>query len=457
MDTRFFWVFLLLAFTGALFMYIPGGLALQKLLICALAGFCILKRNGKLYVPSWLRPYLYILVALVCFSFLSAYNYFGSVAAAILVSQKYILLLVSFFIAGYFAQDVLLTGNLRKIRKAVLFLTISQLCFVLLKFSILGRIDEGFLIGSMHHNAGQLGFLFPALMLPVVVFLFGSGKITPTTILLLTALFLFSLLNEKRAIFYLGGPILIFSFVVCQQRLLSVALVTRLASMIILVTLLISVFAPQIDSLSGREANGRIDGKGLVYLANYAREYLTMDYGGPLQAEEAMAAQDTRVQVGRFIVIARGFDFMLESQPSNLWIGHGLGFITASKYLNAPDIMFKELGFRGAINGAILMFIEGGIVGVSLMSMLLFGPLIRLIWAWRNAKHFGELAVECRKWTAICLSLLGICMFDFFLYSNILFTTLPMPLLFFFILFAIPDRSWLVKFNTHRMNGRHSE
>ena len=434
-----FWGSLVVAFAGIFFMSFPGGMFAQKILLCLLSLICLIFKRGRIYVPAWLRSYLYILIFLTFFSFFSAFSSFGSIVSALLVSQKFLMLLVSFILASYVAKIFSEKKNINKIRITIYFLIFSQFGFALLKLLILGKIDEGFLIGSMHHNAGQLGFLFPALMIPIIVFLFANNRPTIISLILIITVILFAIINEKRAIFFLGIPIIVLSFYACQRRTLSLLGVARLAVVVLPIFLILAFSTSQVGSLSGKEAAGKIAGSGPSFLLNYAIEYLTMDYGGALQADESLSAEDANVQVGRLIVISKSIDYMRAQSLNELFFGNGMGFITPSEYINPPDIMYKKLGFRGAISGAAQMFIEGGLVGLVFMSLLLIGPLVRTLLLIKRSKRNTYESAKYRKLCAICLLLLAICIFDFFLYSTTLLTTFPLPLLFFFILFALPN------------------
>ena len=201
---------------------------------------------------------------------------------------------------------------------------------------------------------------------------------------------------------------------------------------------MLSFASNKIGSLSGTEAALSIASENrITYLYSYAIEYLTMDYGGPLQGSELDALSDTNVQIGRAIVWVKGINLMFFSDTFNQLFGYGFGYITPSEYINASDTLFSRLGFRGAISSAMEVFIEGGMVGLTLCSYLLIAPFFSLVSKRRLIrKEVGKGSLEYKN-TSILIIILSIFIFDFYFYSNILLSTLPMPLLLFITLYTI--------------------
>jgi len=431
------WCYIFIAFFGVIFALLPAGALIQKFVFAILVLYGWVQQKRKIYVPKGMKACFFTLVLLSCYSFLSSYWLHKSLVVALLVTQKYLFLLLCSIAACQICHALSVQRNQIFFQRIVIFLISTQFLFVVVKFLVLGKIDEGFLIGSMNHNAGQLGFLFPALMLPVVFFLFYPKRflLTVVTVLLL---FVFGVLNEKRSVFYLGLPIIFGCLYVLRPNNINLSSVLK-SFVILLVTLGMLIFsADKIGSLSGNEgALAGVSKNQIDYLFSYAIEYLTMDYGGALQGDEKIAIFDNNVQVGRFIVWVKGFDLMFSSDVINQLFGYGFGYITPSEYINDADIMFAKLGYRGAISGALEIFIEAGVVGLTLLSFLFLSPFAHLLRKRRAIKK--AISSDSFEYKITSLLVIGFLVFvyDFYLYSNILFSTLPLPLLFFMMLYTI--------------------
>ena len=431
------WSFILVSFFGVIFAFLPAGALIQKIVFAVVLLYIAGQQRFKIYFPKGIKSYFGVLTLLAMYSFISSYWLFGSLVIALLVAQKYIFLLFCLIAACQICSVIKAQKNQIFLKRIVKFLIASQFIFVLIKFFILGKIDEGFLIGSMHHSAGQLGFLFPALMIPVVCILFYPRRLWLTLglILLLVG---FGVLNEKRSIIYLGIPIIFSCIYALSSKNLSLSSILK-GSLLLMITIgMLSFASNKIGSLSGTEAALSIASENrITYLYSYAIEYLTMDYGGPLQGSELDALSDTNVQIGRAIVWVKGTNFMFSSDTFNQLFGYGFGYITPSEYINASDTLFSRLGFRGAISSAMEVFIEGGMVGLTLCSYLLIAPFFSLVRKRRRIrKEVGKGSSEYKN-TSILIIILLIFIFDFYFYSNILLSTLPMPLLLFIMIYTI--------------------
>ncbi len=433
----YIWTYLFLAFFGIGFLALPGGAMLQKISISALCILILLAQGLKIKLPHGLKKYFLILIILTIFSAISSLVYSNSIMFMILVTQKYLFLIVS-FIAASQIFSILKNKNFKTLDKIIVTLVITQFIFVILKFSILGEIQEGFLIGSMSHNAGQLGFLFPAIMIPIVLLRFFNKNIK-LAIILITMLILFAILNEKRAIFYLGPLIIFFSLISFLTIKLSLSNLLKSSAVFLLGLFFLSYFTSNIDSLSGEEGSIETSGNQIEYLIDYGIAYLTMDYGGDLQSDYAQAIFDRNTQLGRVILWIRGLDLYFSSNIYYQIFGHGFGYITPSEYINPKDIIFQKLGFRGAISGALMNIIEGGLISFTLYSFLVLMPLTHLYKRYQDTK--SNLNRSSIKRIKILTIVQFVFIFDFFFYSTILFSTSPLPLLYFIQLFFIymPD------------------
>jgi hypothetical protein len=412
------------SFGGGAFLFHPLGAVIYKAIIIGLCcATLFFVRHVRLNRENAVMSIL--LAFNMFYFFIISLSYSGSIIDAVLIIQPYIILFILFLA---FAQVDFSGLRIDKISDLVAFLIILQFIMAIIKFSILGRVDEGFLIGTMSHNAGQLSFLFPAIFIPVVIFLFRK-KIVLASIFVIV-LFLFSILNEKRSIIYLGPIILSFSvFAVSSHRL---SLKSAFAAIIFLIAAgwMALKFSSVIPSLSGSEGNIDAD-QGLEYLITYAIEYVFADYGGALQAAEELAAIDGNVQLGRFTLWFRILEVFQREDVFTIFFGYGGGFITPSAWVNSDDIMFDKLGFRGAVSGAGLSLLEGGLFGL-LLNALLFLTLFYEI-----NKNFKVIrSPECMRLNRILLVIFFVFLYDYLFYSIVLFRTQPMPVLFIGAYFA---------------------
>ncbi len=431
------WSYIFISFFGVVFALLPAGALIQKFVFATLLLYVLVQQNFKIHFPKGVKPYFFSLILLSSYSFLSSYWLHESLVVAFLVAQKYLFLILCLIVACQICYALSVQRNQIFLKRIVIFLISTQVFFVIVKFLILGKIDEGFLIGSMHHNAGQLGFLFPALMLPVIFFLFYPERFLLTLALVLLLL-AFGVLNEKRSVFYLGLPIILGCLYALRSRNIKLSDTLKLFVILSFSLGLLAFFSNKIGSLSGTEGAVKIVSENRIgFLFSYAIEYLTMDYDGILQGSESLAVFDTNVQVGRFIVWVKGLDLMFSSHILNQLFGYGFGYITPSEYINEADTMFSKLGFRGAISSALEIYIEAGVVGLTILSYLFLSPFVHLL-SKRSAlkKKIGKDSLEY-KTTSLLIIGLFVFAFDFYFYSNILFSTLPLPLLFFMILCTI--------------------
>jgi hypothetical protein len=420
-----------------IFALLPVGALVQKFVFAILLLYVLVQQNLKIYFPKGLKAYFFALILLSSYSFISSYWLHESLVVAFLVAQKYLFLILCFIVACQICYALSVQRNQIFLKRIVIFLVSTQFVFVVVKFLILGKIDEGFLIGSMHHNARQLGFLFPALMLPIIFFLFYPEKFLLTLALVLLLL-VFGVLNEKRSVFYLGLPIIFGCLYALRSKNIKLSDMLKLFGIVLFSLGLLSFFSDKIGSLSGTEGAVKIVSENRIgFLFSYAIEYLTMDYDSILQGSESLAIFDTNVQVGRFIVWVKGLDLMFSSNILNQLFGYGFGYITPSEYINEADTMFSKLGFRGAISSALEIYIEAGIIGLTLLSYLFLSPFVHLFRKRRAIKkEIGKDSLEYKTTSLLIIGLL-VFVFDFYLYSNILFSTLPLPLLFFMMLYTI--------------------
>lgn len=421
-----FYSILILAFSGGVFLWSPAGAIIYKisiLLVCAMA--FLVRPNYRF--PKKFLPMMAVLLLNFLYSFLGGGLASGDMLGALFVSQFYFILFILFVvIAGI---DV----NFRETKRLKFFLVsliVVQFVFAVIKWFILGKIDEGFLIGTMSHNAGQLSFLFPAVFIPIVFFIYYN-KNPVVGLLLVGVLFVFSVLNEKRSIVFLGPLICLASYFSISENKISFrgGLNTLFLGVVFVGASL--VFSSFIPSLSGAEGNIKADGR-LDYLFTYASEYLFADYGGALQGAEEVAAFNDNVQLGRMILWLAILDKLANADILTLLFGHGAGYITPSSWVNSADVMFDRLGYRGAVSGAGIALVEGGLVGFFLNISIFF---VFYFEVFVNSRRLINPQLRALNRIVFVASL--VFLYDYFLYSIVLFRTFPMPVIFLFSYFSL--------------------
>ena len=420
--------FVILVFSGALFDLLPFGVPIQKMAIILYMMINIIVRgNNKFPVDAIKLIYPYLLY--LCYAFISAYSVSGSflyVASALqplCIGVVFYIYLLSCHINNFKLKDLYHT---------LLLIVITQIVFAFIKLLTHG-IDEKVLIGSMSNVAGQIGFLFPAIAVPLIFF-FMKNKSQFYFFMIIIGLFSFGIINEKRSVVFLM-PLIVWGSIQANSQILikSYQIVNCLKLLFIIIFILLSVvigasFIPSlnIDNRYGGSVN-------LVQLVQYAYDYLTMDYGDSLQGSYADAGLNQNIQVGRITLLLSIVQWISNSNWFVMLFGIGFGVATPSDWLGGNvDPLFSILGTRGAISGACLSLIETGIFGFGLF-VLFFNKIHNRIWY--LIKDAGD--HHLKRWYKMVAVAFYIFVYDFFFYSTTLFRVLPMPVIFFAIIFTL--------------------
>jgi len=415
------------AFLGVVFGVLPSGIAVQKATIL-LFGLAILFAQLDVPLPrkaiSLVVPYLLYIVLAICSALANSDSIIYMMAA------------VQPLLLGPMVYAVAVTSRidqrgLERLRVGFLLLCIVQIAFVLLKLGVHG-IDEKVLIGSMSHSAGQLGFLFPAIAVPILMFLVNPRN-RWQIYALLVGMFAFGIINEKRSVVFLL-PVVLFAAALAnrpesgpQRKRASFWLGTALMAVAGFVLGLRAI--PSLNPDAGYSG-----GVSPAFAINYAIEYLTMDYGGSLQGNFENAATDINIQVGRVIVVLEIVRWLSQADWITMLFGAGFGIATPSEFLgDQRDPLFQLIGTRGAISGAGLAVLETGLIGLGLFFVFFFGMLSL---AWRSARQART--DTARRWFRTVMVLMAVFLYDFFFYSTTLLRTLPMPVLIFAIAASLP-------------------
>tara|TARA_B100001027_G_C16261843_1_gene329864 strand:+ start:928 stop:2277 length:1350 start_codon:yes stop_codon:yes gene_type:complete len=422
---------ILISFSGAFLLSLPAGSIIQKLPIILLAIFLMFQKSFYIY-KEYLSLFLLLLFFYV-YAIGSNINFSSSLVQALIITAPYLTLFCLFLIMSKIDFNHINVVNLKKIFLIIFFI---QILFAFIKLGILGRVDEGFLIGTMSHNAGQLSFLFPALCIPIFVFMYAKKNIFFCIFLILLAL-LFGFINEKRSIIYLGPVIILFSFLMNSAYRIKLRDMAGSGFVFIIFGFLLLQFSSLIPSLSGSGQLNRgqaLEQVGqLTYLFTYAYEYLFADFDSALQDTFENAIFNQNVQLGRLTLLIRSWELFLSSDFTTQLLGGGFGSYSYNEWtFSNQDRFFEENLFRGAFSGLLIILLEVGYVGL-IFHLLIFYSLIKKIRF--NTKNIRT--DSYKRWSRICYVFLFIFAYDFFFYSTVLFRTLPMPFIFILIYMSL--------------------
>jgi hypothetical protein len=420
---------LLVAFGGVFFAVLPAGAAVQKatILACVLLTLVLQFRNR---FSRQALSLIFLFIAYLVLAFYSAYTSTDSILYTLAAMQP---LLLGLLLYLAFVSVSLDAKRLQTLQLFVIATVAVQIFFACIKLVTHG-VDEKVLIGTMSHAAGQLGFMIPAIAVPLLMFM-----LTPRNRLLIYALvagmFAFGVINEKRSIVFLL-PIVIFASLLANRPPREAGARRRGPSFVVVAAVIVAgVFIglrtiPSLNLFSSY-SSGDVS---LAFAFEYAKTYVMMDYGGPLQASYAVALSDENVQVGRVILLLHIGNWLYHADPMTFWFGAGFGAATPSEWIDGgSDPLFELVGSRGAISGAGLALVETGVVGLSLISGFFIWLLVSTIRDYRASK-----SLLARRWYRTVFILFGVFWYDFFFYSTVLLRTMPLPVIFFAIVASIP-------------------
>jgi hypothetical protein len=305
----------------------------------------------------------------------------------------------------------------------------------------------------MSNTAGQLGFLFPAIAIPVIIYLYNN-KNQPQMWFIILSLIGFGIINEKRSIVYLI-PIVIYASLLANHSLESEVRITKVSAKIILtlplVLLSVLMGISFIPSLNVDSSYG--GGVNIFYAFAYAIDYLIMDYGDSLQGTYNAAFYDKGIQVGRLTLLLSILEFISNAHWTIQLFGVGFGVATPSEWLGEnDDALFKIIGTRGAISGAGLALVETGLIGLIIL-VYFFYTLHRAIR--RSINNSSNL--KFLRWCKTLNVIFFVFIYDFFFYSTVLLRTLPMPIIFFTAIATlsyINSRNSLLKSSEHELHSQ---
>jgi hypothetical protein len=451
MKNIFITVIAIIAFTGAFFEIFHGGGVLQELLIAVLA-FTMVTMKKQITISRQGLAIVWPFISYTLIATLSALTYSNSVFYTLAAIHSLLFCLIIYFWMSNLCLD---DNRLKALRKLVYFIAFSQFVFVLIKFAVHG-IDEKFLIGTMSNAAGQLGFLFPAVIIPLLIFMRRSDNIF-ISYALVAAMFLFGIINEKRVVVFSFPLIILASLVVDLEGSFLRSRDFR-GNLLIGVLLGLTGFIigiHMIPSLNPEEVFGGPISLSHVY--KYTIEYSTMDFGGTLQGSYEEAVNNTKIQVGRITLWRSIIEWLSLVDTKTVLFGTGFGSATPSIWLTEDsDLLFGIIGTRGSISAGGLALIETGIVGFLAIGYWFVHIFWKLIIIYRQAH-----SLTARRWFRLIMLVHFIFCFDFFYYSTSLLRTFPMPLIFFGFITSIfivksKDKDFLLDETLKSFSTSHS-
>jgi hypothetical protein len=176
----------------------------------------------------------------------------------------------------------------------------------------------------------------------------------------------------------------------------------------------------------------------LSYLLYYSKDYLIRGYSHPLNLSAQTVESNTNIQLGRLQLIYQTFIYKIKQNPIEIALGSGPSSVSASYILgpNREDILFERTALRGPSSSIVKIVLELGFLGGACMLFWFALVGLKLVQCIKN----NDLKPK-RKFLILCLvGLHGTLVFDFFVYSQVIWTQgVLIPL--YFILLAELYRS----------------
>lgn len=337
--------------------------------------------------------------------------------ASFLESLFYVRFLVVplFFLVG--VLNVQLDGSAsRRLLLLIIGLLLLQLPFFAYKWIVIG-IEEKHWIGALSHTAGQLGLIFPMLVLSMLLPLYLAVGRWP--IVLVVAYSLLPVINEKRAVVVMV-PFLIAASVLAYARLsqrycesgieiprISVGKLVALIVVCLIVWISSVKLIPSLQCTDNEPC--------AVQVIKYGQNYLLRDYLSPMNLSETSKDQNTNIQLGRLTLLKESFATLADTSWGTLVFGLGGGAINPSPNLgpDRADIMYKKFGIRGTYSFGLMLLWEGGIAAVIAAA----GFFVLLSWALYQQLERGRTRASILFGSGVIL-MLAVLAFDFFVYST---------------------------------------
>jgi hypothetical protein len=427
-NINIYLVIIILIHIGAFFNLMPFGDAIQKITVVCILAIGIM---GKKRIAIRNNEFIYLSIYIACITaeYLHGSYTFQSPVRGLYVIQQHIMGLVIFFWVR--------SCNIKKLYRVPIvkyfyYIVSIQIFIIIIKYFKFG-VSEGVWVGSMTNTAGQIGFIFPALCIPIV-FCFTNNRSNLMSTAVIIGLIFFSIVSEKRAGVILLPIIIAFSYVYINQlslkNIFSLKSSPRKLLGLLLGSIVIYWGVNSISSLSSEITQSNQSSINSIY--EYIIQYTFAEYGGPLQGGYDLA-WDRNAQLGRGALLLWILDYVLNGDIYLLLFGLGSGEITPSYLLgNSKDVLFQTVGVRGAMSGILMVLLERGVLGVFAAMVGWVGIYLHISKAKNRVVYY-----PCKRWLKAVYCLYWIFMFDFFIYSDTMLRVLPLPFIFWAVIASV--------------------
>jgi hypothetical protein len=304
----------------------------------------------------------------------------------------------------------------RRLLLLIASLILLQLPFFAYKWMVIG-VEEKSWIGALSQTAGQLGLIFPMLVLSMLLprYLATSGGL----ILFIMAYSILPVINEKRAIVVML-PALFLAAVITYVHIASryrcngssLQRVTLGKSALLIVTIL-TIWISSVKLIPSLQCTS--DQPCALQTFRYVVDYVSRDYLSPMNASATPKEQNMSIQLGRFTLIQESMVTLSEKGWKTLFFGVGGGAINPSPHLgpNRADIMFDKFGLRGTYSFGLMLLWEGGMA-----SVVVAAGFFLLLWLVLAKKLAGAKTNSSIVFGGGIILMVLVLAFDFFCYST---------------------------------------
>ncbi len=423
-------ILLILMFFQAPFIFFGSTLHnLYKIILFIYTGYCLLRRNAfKIKnTQDWLYLFSYVLFSI---AFFSSILYSRSDGLAIIFSQY--ARFVEIFCLFFLLKDAIFQRNKGNIYIELFYkLFFIQILVTIAKLFLFSfNLIEG-LVGTFTISGGAVGTTIPILAF-LVLFLYRQGKLSKWDWLYVIGLLAIGFATGKRAIWF------IFPFVVvaCLIYIKTIQLNKYLILALFAVPIVYYFGARLIPSLNPEnEVWGSFD---LEYMLGYAEQYQFGDRGlagfqesqqnigvirGNIKLQQEITAQGRGNATIELIRLIFSGD-MVEQD----WHGLGLSSFYSTNYEEFQELPLTiKLAYKGAGTGAFQAYVTIGVLGFFTMVLFCFLPMFFI------------------KQRRLRLLIIGILLWEYFMYAGSIFRDQALMATLFLIIFYSNYNWYIVK------------
>ncbi|UCV28960.1 hypothetical protein [Ferribacterium limneticum] len=305
----------------------------------------------------------------------------------------------------------------RRLLLLIASLMLLQLPFFTYKWMVIG-VEEKHWIGGLSQTAGQLGLIFPMLVLSMLLllYLYKGGW----TILIVTIYAFLPVVNEKRAVVVMLPLLVAAAFYVYAQlssrhlgEQIGIPRITigKLASLSVVC---ITVWISSVTLIPSLQCGS--DEPCPVQLLKYGKDYLLRDYSSPMNHSDTTTKDNnTNIQLGRLKLMQESIETLADRGLGTLIFGLGGGAINPSPNLgpNRTDIMFDKFGLRGTYSFGLMLLWEGGIA-----SVIAAAGFFVFLWLALEKQLAGVHTNSSIIFGGGIILMVAVLAFDFFVYST---------------------------------------